>query len=434
MKLGSSYLINGVLLGLVVASVAAACGSDDGKKRAQEVTAGAGGEGGAKPVSSGGSTVLPAGGGGQATEVSGGQGGVPAVVTAGEGGVPMVIEIGGAPAAGAGGAPPDELPPVVCDPPVFADSNLEDAVRTAIDKAGPLTAEDIAELTALDASGYQVANLGGIECFTEIADLDLGIGGGASQVSDLMPLRYLKKLETLDLSSNPLQTLEPLGKLPSLTTLRLSNSGDNLDLAPLATSPALVRVDLDSNIVGDLSPLAQIATLRELWFTNSSFTAPNTLSSLTKVERLYLSGTQLADATPLAALVNLTELDINGNANITNFDKLHTLTKLTRLSASNNTSITSITAVASMTQLTWLNLYFDQIVDVSPIQGLTQLHDLYLNFNPITDITPLANNAGLGAGDNVNLAGISVNCQAQAQIDAIAALKARQVNLNGPCN
>jgi hypothetical protein len=436
MTLGSARLLNGALLGLLVAAVAAACGSDDGKKTARDAGGGASGDGGAKPIGLAGERTKPEGGGGQPVEVSAGQGGMPPLAMAGEGGVPVVIENGGAPAAGAGGAggSPDVvvLPPVNCDPVTFADNKLEDAVRTALDKSGPLTLDDMASLTTLNAAGYAVADLSGIECFTEITDLNLGYGGSPSKVTNFTPLRYLQKLNKLNLTGNAVQTLEPLGELPNLQRLILSNAVDAVSLTPLAKAPALVRLDLDSNELGDLTPLGSIATLREVWFTSTKFTAPNSLSALTQVERLYVGGTQLADATPLAGLTQLTELTLNSNANLANFNALSTLVNLTRLDAA-STGISSATAIGSMTKLTHLDLYFDNIADISPLQGLLQLQTLALNSNPVTDIAPLVANTGLGAGDFVYLPGTSLNCQA-GQAAHVATLIGRGVSVTSPCN
>jgi Leucine-rich repeat (LRR) protein len=437
MKLGSARLVQGALLGLLVAAASAACGSDDGRKHVRDVSggaAGAGGDGGAKPSASAGDGGQPEGGGGQPLETSAGQGGMPPLAMAGEGGTPPVVEQGGAPAAGAGGAggAPDVLPPINCEPVVFADSNLEDAIRTAIDKVGPLTLADIASLTTLDARGYGVADLGGIECFSELTDLDLGYGGQASNVTDLTPLRYLKKLGGLDLTGDPVTSLEPLGQLPQLQVLRLSSTSDLLDLTPLGTAKALVRLDLVNNALADLTPLGKIATLDELWLNDSTFTVPNSLSALTNVKKLYLSGTALTDATPLAALPQLTELNLDGNSNLTNFNKLSTLVNLTYLDAG-YTGISSVAAVASMTKLQTLYLYSDNVADITPLQGLTQLQTLALNFNPVTDITPLVANAGIAAGDSVNLAGTGLNCTDQGT--NVTALINRQVTVYGiTCN
>lgn len=433
MKLGSTSVLNAALLGLLVASVAAACGSDDGKKTVQSPPeGGAGGQGGMRQAA-GGDGATPVAGK-TATPSQGGEGGLAPVENGGEGGVPVVIvTMGGAPSAGAGGegGTPDVLPPVNCEPVVFDDPKLEDAIRTALDIVGPISASDIASLKNLDARGYGVTTLGGIECFTELTDLDLGIGGQASSVADLAPLRYLKKLATLSLNSNPVASLAAVAQLPALQRLDLNNVTDNLDLTPLGLAPSLSVVHLESDQVGDLTPLGKSKTLNELWLTNSALMVPSSLSKLTSVKLLYLNGTQLTDATPLAALKQLTELSLDGNANLTNFNKLSTLTNLTYLDAA-YTGLTSITAVASMTKLKTLYLHFDQIADISPLQGLTQLESLALNFNPVTDIAPLVNNAGLGTGDTINLAGTSLNCPAQGA--NVATLVGRGATVYSPCN
>ena len=151
-----------------------------------------------------------------------------------------------------------------------------------------------------------------------------------------------------------------------------------------------------------------------------------------EVERLYLGGTQLADATPLAGLTQLTELSLNSNPNLANFDALSTLVNLTRLDAA-STGISSATAIGSMTKLTYLDLYLDKIVDISPLQGLLQLQTVALNSNPVTDIAPLVANTGLGAGDFVYLPGTSLDCQA-GQAAHVATLIGRGVTVTSPCN
>ncbi|HVY24940.1 MAG TPA: leucine-rich repeat domain-containing protein [Polyangiaceae bacterium] len=431
MKLVPTRFLNGALLGLLTASIAAACGSDEAKKTVRPSEGGAGGQAGGVQAR-GGDRALPepAGGAGHPAPMAGGEGGM-APTLGGEGGATLVA-MGGAPSPSAGAAgSPDELPPVDCDPVVFADAQLENAIRTAIDKAGPLTAQDIASLTSLDARGYGIATLDGIECFTELTNVDLGIGGQSSNVADLSPLRYLKKLVTLSLNVNPIESLDALAQLPALQRLDLNSVTDGLDLTPLGSAPSLSVLHLESDNVADLTPLGKSSSLKELWLTNSTLAVPNSLSKLTSVKLLYLSGAQLTDATPLASLKQLTELNIDGNGNLTNFNKLSTLTNLTWLDAG-YTGISSITAVASMTKLKTLYLYFDQIADISPLQGLTQLESLALNFNPVTDITPLVNNAGLGTGDTINLAGTSLSCPAQGA--NVTTLVGRGATVYSPCN
>ena len=67
--------------------------------------------------------------------------------------------------------------PFDCSTIVFADANLEAAVRHQIDTLGVITPSDVANMTYLDARGYGVGVLDGIECFSELSDIDFGIGG-----------------------------------------------------------------------------------------------------------------------------------------------------------------------------------------------------------------------------------------------------------------
>jgi Leucine-rich repeat (LRR) protein len=373
-----------------------------------------------------------AGNGGEPVAM-GGIGGAPPLVTAGEGGVMLVAMggipgEGGTPGGGEGGAP-EALPPIDCSTIAFADQHLEDAIKNALDTSGVIVPADIASLTALDARGYQIAGLGGIECFTELTDVDFGLGGGTSTIANLEPLRYLRKLQVVNLSNNPLTDLSPLAQLPLLETLDLRNSLNGNDLSPLAKAPSLKTLTLRNTTLGNLTPLGSISTLEDLDLTSAQLSQPATLSALKNVTQLTLSNV-LSDATPLATLTQLEHLDV-GNKALSNFDKLAPLVNLTWLHAE-SASITSATAVTNMKKLTELDFAFNDIVDISPLQGLTQLQNLYLNFNPVTDLAPLVNNAGIGSGDNLILSGTSLNCQAQAA--NVTALLGRVASMYSPCN
>jgi len=65
--------------------------------------------------------------------------------------------------------------------------------------------------------------------------------------------------------------------------------------------------------------------------------------------------------------------------------------------------LSNITPLSGLTNLTHLCLEHNQISDISPLSGLTSLNGLYLYDNQISDIQPLVNNPGLSTGDTVNL-------------------------------
>ncbi|MEG5140572.1 MULTISPECIES: leucine-rich repeat domain-containing protein [unclassified Microcoleus] len=81
------------------------------------------------------------------------------------------------------------------------------------------------------------------------------------------------------------------------------------------------------------------------------------------------------------------ELDLYYNQ-ISDITPLQSLTNLTCLRLHNN-QISDITPLQSLTNLTRLDLDNNKISDITPLQSLTNLTNLYLSNNPISDITPL---------------------------------------------
>ena len=70
-------------------------------------------------------------------------------------------------------------------------------------------------------------------------------------------------------------------------------------------------------------------------------------------------------------------------------------TQATELNLSNLQLTELPETLAKCTQLEVLNLYSNQLTDVSPLSGLTQLTQLYLSDNQLMDVSPLAELTGL---------------------------------------
>jgi len=81
---------------------------------------------------------------------------------------------------------------------------------------------------------------------------------------------------------------------------------------------------------------------------------------------------------------------------IVNLTGLEHCTNLTWLDLWNN-QISDISPLAILTSLTSLDLWYNQISDISPLAGLTGLTKLWLNLNRISDISPVANLTSLTA-------------------------------------
>jgi hypothetical protein len=408
----------------VASAIFVACGSEDGKKQVPREDVGGAGQAGAgnapePSAGSGGALGLPEGGvGGVSTPPEGGVGGA---FTAPEGGVGGVFT---APEGGTGGAPTEPQPE--CDEIVFADSMLEQAVRYAVDKPdGAITPEDVLTLTELRT--YDVHDLSGIECLSNLSIVDLSQGGQQSSLTSLAPLRFLENLEELNLGRTQLTSLDGIEQIPNLRRLDLYN--DTLgSLAPLADAPALEQLVLDFATVGDVSSLGNIATLQHVSLYYASVTMPATLSALDQVKVLDLTAA-ITDAAPLAGLTQLEDLTLGGQlvANVGSLDGLVNLKNL----AIGGTGTSNLGFMTGMTKLETFGAVNNGIVDVTALGGLTQLKAVSLQNNEIMNVAALAANNGIGTGDSVFLRFNDLDCTSQAA--NIKAMRDRGATVETDC-
>ena len=141
----------------------------------------------------------------------------------------------------------------------FADPNLEAAIREAIDiPEGPIYPSDLEDLTLLNASEMDIADLTGLEHCTDLTELYLG----RNQIDDISPLADLTGLTRLSLHHNQISDISPLANLTSLTYL---SSGWNQieDISPLANLTSLTWLYLRSNNITDVGPLVENEGLSE---------------------------------------------------------------------------------------------------------------------------------------------------------------------------
>ncbi|GEM_PF-5168453 len=274
------------------------------------------------------------------------------------------------------------------DPAVnFPDPALQAAIRKAINKpTGDIYASELLVLTQLDASRKWVENLAGLEYCTNLTSLMLWEEScshcAPGDLADLTPLSGLKQLTKLNLMSNHISDVTPLAGLTNLTELELSHNWIGNNLTPLAGLTSLQTLGLGANGITDPTPLASLNNLTEL----------------------NLNDNRISDLAPLAVLTNLQSLGVEGNY------------------------ISNLTPLSGLTKLTSLNLCFNgQISDLTPLTGLTNLDRLLLRYDGVSDLAPLVNNAGLGAGDYLDLVG---NPLSSTSLNTyIPALQARGVDV-----
>jgi len=144
-------------------------------------------------------------------------------------------------------------------PVTFPDSNLETAIREAINKPeGPIYSTDLESLIRLEAWSMRITDLTGLEYCLNLQELSLG----GNNISDISPLASLTNLTTLTLGGNNISDISPLASLTNITKLRLSHNRIT-DISPLQNLTELTWLYLVGNEITDASPLVKNSGLSE---------------------------------------------------------------------------------------------------------------------------------------------------------------------------
>jgi Leucine-rich repeat (LRR) protein len=154
---------------------------------------------------------------------------------------------------------------------------------------------------------------------------------------------------------------------------------------------------------------ANLAKLTIMEAAGKNITSIQGLENCVNLKELYLPDNQISDIHNLSYLTDLTKLNLGANQ-IGDISPLASLSRLTVLDLYVN-QIEDISPIASLTALTNLYLFRNQISDISPLVNLNNLIEIDLYANKISDISPLLDNAGLGKGDVVRLAGNKLDLQ-----------------------
>ena len=286
------------------------------------------------------------------------------------------------------------------------DPNLRAVVENALGKAAgtPITADEMATLTQLDAPNANISNLTGLEHATNLTRLYLrknsisdisAVAGltkltylylGWNSISDISPVAGLTNLGTLLLWYNSISDISAVAGLANLGTLYLEGNSIS-DISPVAGLTNLGTLDLWDNSISDISPVAGLTNLGTLNLGWNSISDISPVAGLTNLRQLYLWYNSISDISAVAGLTNLTRLALREN-NISDISAVTGLTNLTYLDLLGN-SISDISAVAGLTNLARLDLDHNFISDISPVAGLTNLTELYLWGERISDISAL---------------------------------------------
>jgi len=267
---------------------------------------------------------------------------------------------------------------------------------------------DLARLRFFIANDTGISNLTGLEYCVNLQLLNLE----GNEISDLTPIANLSLLNTLFLGGNNIEDITPLAELYALTELGLQANLIS-DLTPLQALGGLVKLYLNENKITDITKLQWLLNLKLLTLDNqnrgesegegegegegetpNALTNIETLSRLTGLLSLRISGNRITDLTPLMPLLDLRELGIANNG-IMDVSPIQGLTSLYFLDASGN-NILRISCLDRLKDIVYLYLHDNQIGEITVLAGYPNLSVATLADNKISDISPLVANASLG--------------------------------------
>jgi Leucine-rich repeat (LRR) protein len=242
----------------------------------------------------------------------------------------------------------------------FPDPALRSAVTHALGTAGVVKESALSELTALEAVGAGIRDLGGLEHATGLQSLDLS----NNQIRDISPLGSLNNLRWVNLQGNQIRDAGALGHLT-----------------------ALIGLDVADNLISELGFLRSLVNLRELRIVRLPIQAINALEPLENLRVLWCGGNHLKDISVLEHLQQLELAYLWGN-DIRDLLPLTVLPRLEYLNLCSN-NLSDISELAKLTRLRVLELDGNNLQDLAPLSGLEQLGRLTLEGNQVRDLTAL---------------------------------------------
>lgn len=166
------------------------------------------------------------------------------------------------------------------------------------------------------------------------------------------------------------------------------------DLSPLSSFLGLKRLTIE-NLTADLAPINDLPELEYLLLGNCSMVYSNylTLSTLTSLQELHLSGCSISNTDFLSVLSKLRVLDLSNN-NISDTSSFAALMDLEELYINGN-KITSMASVAALQSLRVLNISGNSVYNLGALSSNSVLEELYASDCSLSDLAPLEGKNGL---------------------------------------
>jgi Leucine-rich repeat (LRR) protein len=164
--------------------------------------------------------------------------------------------------------------------------------------------------------------------------------------------------------------------------------GDRVtSLAGLERLTSVREIDLTGQDVHDLGPLAALTGLTSLRLTNNAAVADLSALDGLPLANLGLSGTGVADLQPLARTTSLQWVGL-GQTGVSDLGPLARSVGLLELDVS-HAAVVDLSPLAGAASLSKLDVRDNHVADVTPLASLPALDELWIGGNPVADLRPL---------------------------------------------
>ena len=231
--------------------------------------------------------------------------------------------------------------------------------------------ENAESLEILDISNNTIRNLEPLSNMSALSELYLQ----HNAVTNLTVVGGLPELTVLDVSYNALTSIAPLTGNVRLTKLNAANNQIG-DVSAAASLPMLAELNLDYNGLTDISGLSGCASLKTLTVSNNQLSSIDALSGMNTLERLDFSYNSVSSLPDFGANSAMQVIDGSYNA-LESIDSIAKMADISYIYMDYN-KLTSVDALADCFHLVQVNVYGNEIPDVS---ALTE-HDILVNYDP----------------------------------------------------
>ncbi|QIM18070.1 hypothetical protein G7066_04290 [Leucobacter coleopterorum] len=226
------------------------------------------------------------------------------------------------------------------------DAALRSAVRAQVGGSGALTRGDLRKLDVLKPKSAGITDLTGLEYASKLRLVDLS----GNPIATIEPMRGLSAVQQLNLSSTLISDIDPVSTMPLIDYLQF-NWTEVADLEPLRGKTLLWRIELAGTKVADLDPVSGITNLIELYFQETPVSDLSPLATRTKLITLSAPNTEVSDLSPVAGFQNLEIVNVNG-ARVSDLTMIDTWPALRQVGFLNQ-RVAGAPAVASVTETTY---------------------------------------------------------------------------------